>query len=81
LEAYCYAPAILETFIDTTLHKGTCYKASNWIYLGETQGRGRNDRYKECILTRKAIYVYPLQSDFRAVLMGDKPCKVVEPHV
>ena len=81
LEDYCYAPVLMETFVDTTLYKGTCYKAANWIYLGETQGRGRNDRYKERALTRKAIYVYPLQRDFRAILKGEKPWKAVEPHV
>jgi len=81
LEDYCYAPALLETFVDISLYKGTCYKAANWVYLGETQGRGRNDRYKECALTRKAIYMYPLQRDFREVLKGEKPWKAVEPHV
>ena len=81
LEYYCYAPALLETFVDTSLYMGTCYKAANWIYLGETQGRGRNDRHKERALTRKAIYMYPLQQDFRAVLKGEKPWKAVEPHV
>jgi len=77
LRDYHYAPVLLETFVDITKYKGTCYKASNWIYLGETQGRGRNDRYKEQALTRKAIYVYPLQKDFKSILVGSKPCKVV----
>jgi len=81
LDAYCYAPALLETFVDSSLYKGTCYKASNWIYLGETQGRGRQDRHREYSLTRKAIFVYPLQRDFRAVLMGEKPWKAVPPYI
>jgi len=81
LEDYCYAPVLLETFVDSSIYKGTCYKAANWIYLGETQGRGRNDRNKECALTRKAVYMYPLQRNFRAVLKGEKPWKVTEPHV
>ena len=78
LSEYCYAPVLLETFVDTSKHKGTCYKASNWVYLGETQGRGRNDRDRGSALTRKAIYVLPLQRDFRAVLKGEKPYKVVD---
>jgi hypothetical protein len=78
LEEYCYAPVLLETFVEPP-YKGTCYKASNWIYLGDTQGRGRNDRYSKRLLTRKAIYVLPLQRDFRAVLKGEKACKVVNP--
>jgi hypothetical protein len=78
LEEYLYAPVLLETFIDAT-HTGACYKASNWIYLGETQGRGRNDRDHGKRLSRKSIYVLPLQRDFRAVLKGEKPCKAVDP--
>jgi len=78
LEYYCYAPVLLETFVDAQ-YKGTSYKAANWIYLGETKGRGRNDRDKEYALTQKSIYVLPLQKDFRAVLKGEKPFKAVNP--
>lgn len=79
LRDYCYAPVLLETFVDTSHFAGTCYKASNWIYLGETQGRGRMDREKEYALSRKAIYMYPLQKDFKDCLKGIKPCKTVNP--
>jgi hypothetical protein len=77
LNIYWYAPVLIETFVDLSFFRGTVYKASNWVYLGETQGRGRNDRKFEYAQTRKAIYVYPLQRDFRAVLKGEKPCKAV----
>ncbi len=77
LNAYCYAPVLLETFVDTTFYHGTSYRASNWIYLGETKGRGRMDRHNEHGLSRKAIFVYPLRKDFRAVLKGEKPCRMV----
>jgi len=79
LREYCYAPVLLETFVDTSHFAGTCYKASNWIYLGETQGRGRMDRAKEYALSRKAIYMYPLQKDFKECLKGIKLCKTVNP--
>lgn len=79
LREYCYAPVLLETFVDTSHFVGTCYKASNWIYLGETQGRGRMDRKAEYALSRKAIYMYPLQKDFKDCLKGIKPCKMVNP--
>jgi hypothetical protein len=79
LDEYCYAPVLMETFVEPP-HLGTIYKASNWVYLGETQGRGRNDRYNENALTRKAIFMYPLQRDFRDVLMGKIPWKAVGPH-
>lgn len=78
LTHYCYAPVMLETFVDTEHFQGVSYKAANWIYLGETQGRGRMDRKNEYALSRKAIFVYPLQKDFKECLSGEKPYKVVE---
>jgi len=80
LREYCYAPVLLETFVDKSHFKGTCYKAANWICLGETKGRGRIDRAHENAETIKEIYVYPLQKDFREILKGEKPCKVVTPE-
>jgi hypothetical protein len=79
LHEYCYAPVLLETFVDLSHFAGTCYKASNWIYLGKTKGRGRMDRKNEYSLSCKAIYIYPLQKDFNECLKGIKPCKVVNP--
>jgi hypothetical protein len=79
LNAYCYAPVLLETFVDTAFYHGTSYRAANWVYLGETQGRGRMDRHHEHGLSQKAIFMYPLRKDFRAVLQGRKPCKMVNP--
>ena len=73
LRKYGYAPAMLETFVDSSLYRGTCYKAANWIQVGETKGRGRHDRYHDQELTKKLIFVYPLQKDFREVLLGQKP--------
>lgn len=79
LREYCYAPVLLETFVDLEHFKGTCYKAANWLYLGETKGRGRMDRDKKFALSKKAIFMYPLQEDFKAILKGEKPCKAVNP--
>lgn len=79
LDEYCYAPVLLETFVDTEHYLGTCYKSANWIYLGETEGRGRMDRYNEQALSRKAIFMYPLQKDFMECLRGEKPYKSVDP--
>lgn len=79
LRQYCYAPVLLETFVDLEHFQGTCYKASNWIKLGETKGRGRMDRHTERALSRKAILMYPLQKDFKECLRGEKPYKVVNP--
>jgi len=76
LREFCYEPVLLETFVDTSHFKGTCYKAANWEYLGETKGRGRNDRNYEYALSPKAIYMYPLKGDFRKYLRGEKMYKV-----
>ena len=78
LREYCYAPVLLETFVDTERYQGVSYKAANWIYLGTTKGIGRSGG-KKCTLSKKAIFMYPLQDDFKACLRGEKPYKVVEP--
>lgn len=77
LREYCYAPVLLETFVDTEKYQGISYKAANWIYLGNTKGTGRSGRKSR--LSKKAIFVYPLQADFKAYLRGEKPYKVVAP--
>ena len=59
---------LLETFVQIPRHRGTCYRAANWRYLGETTGRGKCDRTHRAHLPRKAVYVYPLVADFRAAL-------------
>ena len=71
-ERYGYRPVLLETFVDQTQYRGTCYRAANWHYLGRTKGRGRMDRYNQSNLTPKDIYVYPLCRDFRKKLCGGK---------
>lgn len=62
-----YRPVLIETFIDTTKHSGASYQAANWRYLGETQGRGHDPKHEQK-KSRKAIFVYPLQSDWRRCL-------------
>ena len=65
---YGERPVLLETFVERPRFRGTCYRAANWRYLGETQGRGKCDRAHRAALPRKAVYVYPLRADFRRVL-------------
>ena len=65
---YGAPPVLLETFVETPRFRGTCYRAANWRYLGETAGRGKCDRTHQADLPRKAVYVYPLAADFRAAL-------------
>jgi len=58
---YRCRPLLLETLVDGQRFAGTCYRAANWIPLGETQGRGRMDRYHQADgSARKLVFVYPL---------------------
>jgi len=65
---YNYRPVMAETFVQIPRFNGTCYKAANWIYLGETTGRGKMDRLHKAQLPIKAIWVYPLVSNYRELL-------------
>lgn len=65
---YGHPAALAETFVDTSRFRGTCYKAANWIDVGQTTGRTRNDVHHTIRTPVKAVYVYPLRRDFRRLL-------------
>lgn len=55
-------PVVLaETFVDTARFRGTCYRAANWLSLGETAGRTKRGNNYLHGGTRKALFVYPLR--------------------
>jgi len=58
---------LLETFIDPERFRGTCYRAANWIRVGQTTGRGKNDQTKRANRSLKELWVYPLGT-FRQAL-------------
>lgn len=62
---YGYRPVLLETFVEKPRFTGTCCKAANWQYLGDTQGRGKLDTFRRHGEPVKGIWVYPLADDFR----------------
>ena len=65
-------PVLLETLVDVTRFRGTCYRAANWIRVGQTRGRGRMDReHKRHGQAIKDIYVYPLVRDARQRLCSN----------
>jgi hypothetical protein len=68
LEAYRHPIALIETFVDRSRFHGICYRAANWICVGQTQGRSRQDRYSTLHVPIKDIYLYPLIPHFREVL-------------
>jgi hypothetical protein len=60
--------ALAETFIQKDRFRGCCYAAANWRCVGESRGRGRNDRFHRETLPLKTIWVYALRPEFRQVL-------------
>jgi len=61
--------AMVESFIDKTRYFGTCYKAANWLKIGQTKGRSRQDRDRKLKVSVKYVFVYPLRRDFRKLLL------------
>jgi hypothetical protein len=61
---YGVTPLLVETLVDPARHTGGCYRAANWIELGETAGRGRDDQQHHRHGARpKRVFVYPLTRD------------------
>jgi hypothetical protein len=70
-EIYRHEVVWLETFVDPERgFLGTCYKAANWIYLGQTTGRGKNDQSGRPNRSLKDVLGYPLKRPFREALYG-----------
>jgi hypothetical protein len=51
---------LLETFVEQGRFAGTCYRAANWVRVGQTKGRSRQDRRQELSVPVKDIYLFPL---------------------
>ena len=71
-DRYGFAPVLLETFVELPYH-GTCYAAANWIRVGETTGRTRQDRHRSIHVPRKSVWLYPLTPNWRKELMAPWP--------
>jgi hypothetical protein len=63
-QLYQHPLYLLETFIDPERFRGTCYRAANWILVGQTTGRGKNDQTNRVNRSRKELWVYPLGKSF-----------------
>jgi hypothetical protein len=65
LAKYAHPIELLETFVDRTRFRGTCYRAAGWWHVGTTTGRSRNDVNNTLRVPVKDIYLLPLKADFR----------------
>lgn len=73
---YGVQPLVVETFVDCNLYKGTCYKAANWIYLGETKGFSKIGKAFVYHGNKKAVYIYLLNKDYQSIV----PIPFHQPH-
>jgi len=76
---YGHGLCALETFVDQDRFTGTCYRAANWLRVGQTTGRSRNDVLNRGPLSSiKDVYVYPLVRHFRQMLCA--PSAAAQPE-
>lgn len=76
---YGKRPVLAESFVDTTRFSGTSYRAANWTYVGETSGRGRQDREHEAAATIKSVWMFPLAQDWQETLRIE-PIRKLDPN-
>jgi len=67
MEKYGHPIYLLETFVERDCFQGTCYRAADWVRVGQSTGRSRNGR-PGLKVPIKDIYLYPLTKRFREVL-------------
>jgi hypothetical protein len=65
---YGHPVYFLETFVDPQRFAGSCYRAANWVVLGRTTGRGKDDQTWRPNRPIKEVLGYPLRRDFRQQL-------------
>lgn len=69
-ERYNIQPVLMETFVETGRFLGTCYRAANWLHVGQTKGRGKLGPNGVQSVPIKEIFLYPLHRNFRVALKG-----------
>jgi hypothetical protein len=67
-KVYGHPVYFAETFVDPATHRGTCYRAANWEFLGRTQGLGKDSRSKKPNRSIKDVLGLPLVADYRQKL-------------
>jgi hypothetical protein len=77
-QAWNHPVFLAETFVDTSRYRGTCYRAANWLHLGQTAGRSKCGNQYLQGATKKSLFVYPLHRHARRLLV-DLPSKERRP--
>lgn len=73
-EQYHLSPWLLESLVDSSRFTGVCYRAANWVLVGQTSGRGRDDRaHRRHGAAPKQVWLYPLEASSRDRLRGERP--------
>lgn len=67
-QKYGHPIFLVETFVEQDRFTGACYRAANWVKLGLTKGRSRNDRYKSLQVPIKEVYIYTLHHQAKELL-------------
>lgn len=70
--AYHHRVYLAETFVDSSHFKGTCYKAANWQYVGQTSGSAKKGNAYKYHGQPKAVYLYPFHRNFKRWLNDDQ---------
>jgi len=68
LERYGYEPVLCETFVDSQRYAGTCYRAANWVHVGQTAGLSDGFSNGKVSTGKKEIYMYPLRRDWKEIV-------------
>ena len=71
-KTYAHQVYLAETFVDSSRFEGTCYKAANWYYVGQTSGSAKKGNTYLHHGQPKAVYLYPLHRNFRRLLNDEK---------
>jgi hypothetical protein len=69
-EKYGHPIVLVESFVDAERFRATCYRAANWIVVGRTQGRSRQDRHRRLRVATKLIALLPLHRHWRRFLQA-----------
>ena len=69
-DKYGHPLALLETYVENNRFRGTCYKAANWVKVGETICYSRNYKPGKPKVPIKSVWLYPLPSRFSTLTVG-----------